>query len=237
MHVHVCFSITHIIYSLGVHSNFFAKLIATAFTYLTSDVYPRVMCVLAPYFLVQNLFVMSGFDRFLELEGMWLNFLCIIFGHSSSDSSLIAFLYLLTYQRIGQSFWVVFTSIHLICFRKRKKVCDQNFVKVLHICMHWSPPSAPLPPSLPPKTVSFRSLEWWSPGLPCIHATLPVYSLSAGLPACTFPADPCIPLVRRSTPALGSGGSWCCTSLAPALLLFWILVLPALSSLLYVCSP
>lgn len=52
MHVHVCFSITHIIYSLGVHSNFFAKLIATAFTYLTSDVYPRVMCVLAPYFLV-----------------------------------------------------------------------------------------------------------------------------------------------------------------------------------------
>lgn len=64
MHVHVCFSITHIIYSLGVHSNFFAKLIATAFTYLTSDVYPRVMCVLAPYFLVQNLFVMSGFDRF-----------------------------------------------------------------------------------------------------------------------------------------------------------------------------
>lgn len=131
---------------------------------------------------------MSGFDRFLELEGMWLNFLCIIFGHSSSDSSLIAFLYLLTYQRIGQSFWVVFTSMHLICFRKRKKVCDQNFVKVLHICMHWSPPSAPLPPSLPPKTVSFHSLEWWSPGLPCIHATLPVCSLSARIAGLHIPS-------------------------------------------------
>lgn len=136
-HGHVCFFTTHTIYRHGIHSNlvYIIALIATAFTALDKCCLHRVMCILALYFLIENLFLLSGFDHHsLGLKGMWLNFLTIFCLFVFWQESI--FLSVSSGLPENQSFWVMFAFVYFICFRKKSlwlAIC-----KVSYIWVYWS---------------------------------------------------------------------------------------------------
>lgn len=108
--------------------------------------YPLPVCKWGASFIPVDgfnvlLFILPEFDHsFLELEGKLL-ILCIFVGNSSSDSSVIAFLYLQAHlsnlivpawPRESQRHWSVFASVPcwVCCIADQRKHCHLFFIYI-----------------------------------------------------------------------------------------------------------